>query len=292
MSAKSKKETVKIRSLSVHGHIFDIIFPRHRINCKDCQFPYEPLPDFVHKNHRVTKKYAEWIYEKCKVMTYKDIAAETALTDMTIRNIEKRILTNRVAEREIKSFDTIGIDEIQSGHGHQYSHIITDLTNEEVLWVGDGRKSVDLAPFLWRFRHRLKNVNWAVMDMWKGFIKVFRRFCPNAKIIHDHFHISKHLNEEINKLRIAEYSKACKQDTKFIKGTKWLLLSRNSSLTNLQKGTLRTLFSINSRLLKAYLLKEQFRNLWSYKSKAWAMKFWLNWKGQLRWQRLAPLKNS
>jgi hypothetical protein len=42
--------------------------------------------------------------------------------------------------------------------------------------------------------------------------------------------------------------------------------------------------------MKAYLLKEQFRKIWGYESKAWALKFWLSWKSSLRWQRLAPLK--
>lgn len=224
-------------------------------------------------------------------MTYSDLSKETGMSDTLIRNIEKEILKEKITQRKLKSFKTIGIDEIQSGHGHQYSHIITDMDNEEVIWVGDGRKSIDLAPFLWRFRHRLRNIDWAVMDMWKGFTKIFKRFCPNAGIIHDHFHVAKHLNEAINKLRIAEYKKLDKQSQGFIKGTKWLLLSRKSSLSKKQKYKLSALFSINKKLLKAYLLKEEFRKLWSYKSYSWAIKFWQNWKNKLRWQRLNSFKD-
>lgn len=275
----------------VHGHLLEIIFPRHRINCKKCKYPYEPLPGAILKDHHITKKYAQWIYEKCKTMTYKDLSKETGLSDTFIRKIDKEILSIKIQERELKKFSTIGIDEIQSGHGHTYSHIITDMDNEEVLFVGDGRKSIDLAPFLWAFRHKLKDIDYAVMDMWKGFIKVFRRFCPNVKIIHDHFHITKHLNEAINKLRILEYKKLAKQDRGFIKGTKWLLLSRKTSLSKKQKYKLNALLTVNKKLLKAYLLKEDFRKLWSYKSKAWAMKFWENWKSKLRWQRLEPFKD-
>jgi len=224
-------------------------------------------------------------------MTYKDLSKEIGLSDTFIREIDKEILSIKIQERELKKFSTIGIDEIQSGHGHTYSHIITDMDNEEVLFVGDGRKSVDLAPFLWAFRHKLKDIDYAVMDMWKGFIKVFRRFCPNVKIIHDHFHITKHLNEAINKLRILEYKKLAEQDRGFIKGTKWLLLSRKTSLSKKQKYKLNALLTVNKKLLKAYLLKEDFRKLWSYKSRAWAMKFWKNWKSKLRWQRLEPFKD-
>lgn len=287
--AKSKNETKSIRSLSVHGHLLELVFPRIRINCKDCKFPYEPLPDTILPDRRVTKIYAQWIYEKCKVMTYSDLSKETGLSDSNLRSIEKELLTEKIKNREITEIKTIGIDEIQSGHGHQYSHIVTDLGNEEVLFVGDGRKSVDLAPFLLKYRRFLPKVEFVVMDMWQGFIKVFRRFTPDAKIIHDQFHIAKHLNEALNEVRIEEYKKIATDDRKYIKGKKWLLLSRRSNLSLLGRNSLRELFRINKRIMKAYLLKEQFRKIWGYESKAWALKFWLNWKSSLRWQRLAPL---
>jgi transposase len=222
-------------------------------------------------------------------MTYSDLSKETGLSDSNLRSIEKELLTEKIKNREIKEIKTIGIDEIQSGHGHQYSHIVTDLGNEEVLFVGDGRKSVDLAPFLLKYRRFLPKVEFVVMDMWQGFIKVFRRFTPDAKIIHDHFHISKHLNEALNEVRIEEYKKIATEDRKYIKGRKWLLLSRRSNLSLLGRNSLRELFRINKRIMKAYLLKEQFRKIWGYESKAWALKFWLSWKNSLRWQRLAPL---
>ena len=289
-SAKSKNETKSIWSLPVHGHLLKIIIPRHRINCKSCKYPYEPMPNSILENHNVSKQFANWIYEKCKPMNYTDLSKEIGLSDTTIRNIDKEILEKRIDKREIKKFTALGIDEIQTGHGHDYSHIITDMKNEEVLFVGDGRKSVDLAPFLLAFRKHLKDVKWIVMDMWQGYIKVFTRFCPDAGIIFDHFHITKHLNEAINKLRIIEYEKLEKKERGFIKGTKWLLLSRKSSLSRKQKSKLNSLFDANKKLLKAYLLKEEFRKLWSYQSETWARKFWQNWKRNLRWQRLEPLK--
>jgi transposase len=113
-------------------------------------------------------------------MTYSDLSKETGLSDSNLRSIEKELLTEKIKNREIKEIKTIGIDEIQSGHGHQYSHIVTDLGNEELLFVGDGRKSIDLAPFLLKYRRFLPKVEFVVMDMWQGFIKVFRRFCPGS----------------------------------------------------------------------------------------------------------------
>ena len=290
-AAKSKNTSITISSLPVHGHLLEIVIPRHRINCKGCSFPYEPLPECIFPGHRLTKIYAQWVYEKCKVMTYKALGTETGMSDTTIRNIEKEILTEKIAARKITTLRTLGVDEIQTGYGHNYSSIITEMDQEEVLWVGKGHKMVDLAPFFWEYRRLLSQVEWVVMDMWKGFISAFGRFCKNGKIIFDHFHVVKHLNEAINKLRILEYKRASGECREIIKGKKWLLLRRHTRLSSIQKTSLNSLLKMNRRLLKAYLLKEEFLEIWSYKKWGWAMRFWTSWKRKLRWQRLEPLKD-
>ena len=52
--------------------------------------------------------------------------------------------------------------------------------------------------------------------------------------------------------------------------------------------SLRLLLAANKRLNTAYILRESFDQLWTYRSVAWARKFFDNWKSQLRWQRLKP----
>ena len=44
----------------------------------------------------------------------------------------------------------------------------------------------------------------------------------------------------------------------------------------------------NRRLQVAYLLKESFDQLWSYRSEGWARAFFWSWQQALRWQRLKP----
>jgi len=56
------------------------------------------------------------------------------------------------------------------------------------------------------------------------------------------------------------------------------------------RQTLNTLLAANKRLQTAYLLKEQFGQLWEYRSEAWARKFFEYWQASLRWQRLKPFE--
>jgi len=51
---------------------------------------------------------------------------------------------------------------------------------------------------------------------------------------------------------------------RYIKGQKYTLLSRKENLTLDGKKALKTLLAANKRLNTAYVLKESFRQLWSY----------------------------
>jgi len=51
---------------------------------------------------------------------------------------------------------------------------------------------------------------------------------------------------------------------------------------------LKVLLSANKRLNTAYVLKESFGQLWSYEREGWARRFFENWRGSLKWQRLKP----
>jgi transposase len=64
------------------------------------------------------------------------------------------------------------------------------------------------------------------------------------------------------------------------------VLRRWANLDGEERQTLRELFALNRRLAKAYLLKEQLAQLWTYTYQGAAHRFLTNWLLALRWQRL------
>jgi transposase len=56
------------------------------------------------------------------------------------------------------------------------------------------------------------------------------------------------------------------------------------------RESLEILFKVNRRLNKAYLLKEQFGQLWDLTDPTEALTFFEKWKSALRWQRLQPYR--
>ena len=76
-----------------------------------------------------------------------------------------------------------------------------------------------------------------------------------------------------------------------LKHSRWCLLKRPGNLTSSQRGRLRDLVRCNLRTVRAYLLKEDFQQLWDYRSVAWASKFMDRWCTAALRSRIKPMKS-
>ena len=74
------------------------------------------------------------------------------------------------------------------------------------------------------------------------------------------------------------------------RGKRWLLLRRWKTVRGSKRRELQTLFAVNRRLFKAYLLREQLDRLWTYKTPMGLGNFLIGWLKALRWQRLPEME--
>src|SRR5258708_15341003 len=105
----------------------------------------------------------------------------------------------------------------------------------------------------WLAPRKCKEIRLAVMDMWKPFRNSALKAgnAPQAGILYDKFHILKHLNEALDKVRKSEYARLSGKDRKFIKGQKYTLLSRRANLSQEVRQSLKALFAANNGASKA-----------------------------------------
>ena len=152
----------------------------------------------------------------------------------------------------------IGVDELSIKKGHTYRIVVSDLERGRPIWVGgQGRTEADLGP------KKTARIRLAVMDMWKAFRNSVQAHAPHAQILFDTFHILRHLADAMDQVRRAEYKRVAAKDRAFIKGQRDTRLSHRANLTLAGRRSLRTLLRANTRLATAYLLKEEFGQLWA-----------------------------
>jgi transposase len=69
------------------------------------------------------------------------------------------------------------------------------------------------------------------MDMWPAFANSAGRHVPEAEIVHNRFHISKHFNEAVDKMRRQEHRALRKEGDETLTGTKQLCLFNPENLS-------------------------------------------------------------
>ncbi|MHC4636578.1 MAG: transposase [Planctomycetota bacterium] len=73
--------------------------------------------------------------------------------------------------------------------------------------------------------------------------------------------------------------------------SRYIWLKNPWNLTDKQKNRLGSLEKLNLKINRAYLLKESFRNLWSYKTVGWASRYFKKWFWWATHSRLKPIRD-
>ncbi len=152
----------------------------------------------------------------------------------------------------------MGVDEIFLGEKTKFITVGSNLASGEPLWFGQDRKKVTVDEY---FRTQLSvrpraQITAACVDMWAAFTMGIQQWAPGCAIVHEKFHVMQHANRAVDEVRRAEFFRKGRLKRDLVQGKWWLLLSRWVNLTESKRQQLNELFSMNRKMLKAYLLKE------------------------------------
>lgn len=250
--------------------------------------------DWLAANPHYTKRFALYVGKQCRSASVKEVAEDLRLDWHAVKEMDKLYMREQLARAGEPRPGIIGIDEISLRKGHVYRILVSDLERHEPIWFGGVDRSEESMSMFYDFLgpRRTQRIRLAVMDMWKPFRNVTEDRAPQAAVLYDKFHVLRHLGVAMDKVRKAEYKRlTSRADRQYIKGQKYVLLSHRANLSPDKRRRLDTLLTANKRLNTAYLLKESFGQLWSYRSEAWARRFFENWCAQLKWQRLKPFED-
>ena len=210
----------------------------------------------------------------------------------TADRIMERGVARGLGRRQLEDLSRVGMDEKSFLKGHRYITALNDLDRGRVLEVVEGRTEED-AVALWNRipaanRTTIKAV---AMDMWQAFENAARRMVPGAEIVHDKFHIAKHLNDGVNRVRVEEHRRLLREGDDRLKGTRWFWLRAEDSLTDAQYGSFRDIKDAALKTSKAWFIKEAFRFFWVVpKTAGEAEEYFDEWYRHTIHSRIEPMK--
>lgn len=209
----------------------------------------------------------------------------------TLRTIMTRAVNRGLERRGRKTAKYIGLDEKQFRRGHQYLSCLNDLENGRVLEVVEGRDHEAAERLLYSLSYRQAMAVEAVaVDMWKPYEKAIRFVLSHARIVYDRYHVAAILGRAVDKVRRSENAMLRREDDKRLVGTKWIWLANELGATKLVRRA--ELIGAGLKVGRAWAIKESLRRLWSYRSKAWARKYFDWWYGWARRCQLEPIRKA
>lgn len=220
----------------------------------------------------------------------KEAAGLLGLSWDQVHHIQSRAVERGLVRRELDEIRNVGIDEKSFLKGHKYASLMVDIDGERILDVVEGR-TLEAANSLWqKLPEGIRTgIDAVAMDMWDAFITSTKTNAPQADIVHDKFHISKYLNEAVDKVRRAEHKAFMKEDDETLKGAKYLFLKNPENMSDTEKERFKALRMDKLKAGRAWSIKEMFSEFWTYSYQASAEKFFQRWYWWATHSRLKPI---
>lgn len=270
-------------------------YTMRRVDCIMCGVTVEMLPWATGKEH-LTTTYKWFLAQWAKKLSWSDVATTFNSSWDTVKRSVKMAVDYGLEHRNLNGIASIGVDEISRKKGHTYATVVYQIDEHcrRLLWIGKGRKKSTLESFFDFFgKERSEKLKFVGSDMWKAYITTIKEHAINAIHILDRFHIVMHLNKAVDKVR-AEEARRMKEDgyEPVLTKTRWLFLKRAGNLTEKQDLRLSEVMQYNLKAVKAYLLKEDFQQLWDYSYMGSAEKFLNEWIRKVMYSKIEPMKDA
>jgi transposase len=214
-------------------------------------------------------------------------------------------ICERVAQEAGRDLDLlaglrrIGIDEISHRKGHRYLTVVVDHDTGRLVWAAPGKDKKTVEAFFEALGpRRTDRLQLVSCDMAPWIEAVLADRCPKAKRCVDPFHVIQLATEALDKVRREVWNEARRAGradaARELKGARFALWKNPENLTARQQSKLSDIERLNRPLYRAYLLKEQLRQIYRLGPKAAVglLDRWLAWARRCRLRPFVKLART
>src|SRR3954464_10242629 len=174
------------------------------------------------------------------------------------------------AQREVDllaGLKRIGIDEISHRRGQRYLTVVVDHDSGRLVWAAAGRDRRTVDGFLEALGpERCLPIELVSADMAAWVAGPIAERCPQAELCLDPFHVVMLATDALDEIRREVWNEARRTGqtalARDLKGARFALWKNPENLTQRQQAKLSDIQRTNARLYRAYLLKEQLRQIY------------------------------
>jgi len=285
--------TRRFEFIPIWGYAVMLLYAMRRVQCRSCGVKVEQVP-WAQGKHSLTKAYMLYLAHWARKLSWKETASSFGTTWDQVCHAVEYVVQWGLEHRELGTLRAIGVDEIHIGKTTKFLTLVYQIEADcvRLLWVGKDRTKHSFEKFFTVIgEERAAAIEFVCSDMWRPYLDLIAKHCPQALNILDRFHIVAKLNKTLDEVRAGEARRMARDGyVPVLKNTRWCLLKRPENLTDMQRISLRELLAYNLKSVRAYLLREEFQQFWEYESPAWAAKFLDAWCTRAMRSKIEPVK--
>ena len=286
---RSRPRTRQWRDLPVAGREVTLGYAPREIVCRTHGRTEEEIP-WAARHARVSYRFEYAVLRRCKVMTQKAAAQLLQMPASTLSDQLHRSIERYRSGHRVRGLRVIGIDESSYRKRHKYATLVCDLERSVVVWVGQGRGRATIDQF---FDHQLSGYQKS---------QIHTGCCDMAKRTR---HLESLPECPIGARPIPHRQGAQRSLTTYARNSGAKRAPRTEKPSRdcagcctgihplVRAGTrrpLRALEKHNRRIYRAWRLKDEFEQLWTFNAPWAALRFFKRWTTSALRSRLEPLR--
>jgi transposase len=270
-----------------------------RVNCPVHGVVVAAVP-WARHGSRFTSAFEDTVAWLACHAAFTVLAALLRITWRSVAAVITRVVAARAAQSDrLTGLRRIGVDEISYRKGHRYLLCVVDHDTGRLVWADKGRDSATLRRFfdaLGEKRSALLTHISADGAEWIHAVATER--APQAVVCLDAFHVVAWATAALDAVRRGLWNQLRRDgktdQAKALKGSRWALLKNPPDLTGDQRTTVATIAKTNHPLYRAYLLKEQLREVFAAKGVQGKrlLAGWLSWAARSRLPEFVALAKT
>ncbi len=237
---------------------------RSRFICKVCNGTWMEKFPSLDGDRLMTLRLRQFIVKRCLKDTNYSVADDVGLDESTVRAVFKDFV-GKMQRLDVRATPiTLGIDEI---HLNNVLCVLTDLDDNKVFDLLPSRAKSDLDPYFAALPNK-ERTEVVVADMWRPYHDLARTHFPGRPVVVDKFHVVRFAQKGMDEIR-KKIGRSLRHDQKIrLKDERFLLLTREKSLTDEEWDRVRPWLKEFPDLRAAYETKERLSSLYDGEDRA------------------------
>ena len=258
----------------VWGMVTCFFYAPRRVNCPTDGVVVEYLPWNAGKRP-VTLAMMGFLARWARRLSWRETARVCQTSWENVYQSVEWFVQWGLAHRDLTGITALGVEDLHWGQGQGANRFLTviyplDGHGRRLLWVGRKRTEATLCEGLVVLGTQVVGgVRYVSSDLWRPYLNVIAAQIRQALHVLDRFHITLHLNQAVDQMRRAEFTRlraAAPAKADPLKKMRWKLLRRGSRVRGRAKMQLQALLRSKLATPRAWMLKDTFQHFCDYKS--------------------------